>query len=98
MISPAASFFLSSVEHTLAETLLKFSEGGIIIEIICDKPSNYRSNSGSSVLFPFIVYVDDSTLGYGDVCCYLLGSETFKKFLRIISKEKLITGATLILK
>ena len=98
MMSPVASFFLSSVEHTLVETLLKFGEGDFIIGIICDKSSNYRSNSGSGMLFPFIVTVDDSTLGCGDVCCYLLGGGTFEKFLRIISEEKLIARTTLILK
>ena len=66
MMSPAASFFLSSVKHMLAETLSKFSEGGIIIGIIYDKPSNYGTNTGSGVSFPFIVTVDDNTLGCGD--------------------------------
>ena len=98
MMSPAAFFFLLSVEHTLAETFPKFGEGDFIIGIICDKPSNYRSNSSSGMLFPFILTVDDSTLGCGDVCCNLLGSGTFKKFFGVILKEKLITRATLILK
>ena len=95
MMSPAASFFLLSVEHTLAETFSKFGERDFIVGIIRDKPSNYRSNSSSGILFPFIITIDDSTLGCGDVCCYLLGSGTF---FGVISKEKSITGATLILK
>ena len=97
-MSPAASFFLSSVEHALTETLSKFYESIFIVGIIRDEPSNYRSNSSGGMLFPFVITIDDSTLGCGDVCCYLLGGGTFKTFFGIILKEELITRATLILK
>ena len=96
--SPAALFFLTSIDHTFAETLSKIGEGSIITGIVCNKPSNDGTDSGSGVLFSFIVTVDNSTLGCGDVCCYLLGGGTFEKFLRIVSEEKLIARATLILK
>ena len=98
MESPAASFFLTTIEHTFAETSSKIDEGGIVTGIICNEQSNDRMNSCSGVLFPFIVTVDNCTLGCGDVCCYLLGGGTFEKFLGIISEEKLIARATSILK
>ena len=96
--SPAAAFFLTTIEHTFTEALSKIGEGGIVTGIICDEPSNDRTNSCSGVLFSFIVTVDNCTLGCGDICCYLLSGGTFEKFLGIVSEEKLIARATLILK
>ena len=96
--SPAALFFLTSIEHTFTETLLNIGWGSIITRIVCNKLSNDRTDSGSGVLFRFIVTVDNSTLECGDVCCNLLGGGTFEKFLRIVLEEKSIARATLILK
>ena len=98
VMSPVASFVLLSVEHTLTEAFSKFYESVFIVGIIRDEPSNYRSNSSGGMLFPFVITIDDSTLGCGDVCCYLLGSGTFEKFLGIVLEEKMIARTTLILK
>ena len=62
-------FFLTSIEHMFAETSSKISEGGNVTGIVYNKPSSDGIDSDSSVFFLFVVTVDNSTLGSGDVCC-----------------------------
>ena len=98
MMSPAASFLLSTVEHTPAKTFSKFCESDFVVRIICDEPSDDGTNPGSGVLFPSVVAVNDSAFGCGDVCCDLFCCGTLDKLFRVILKEKSITRTTLILK
>ena len=86
-VLPVALFFLTSIEHMFAETSSKIDKGSIITRIFGDKPSDDGTISSSCMLFPFFIIVDNRTLRYDDVCCYLLGSGLLKNFLALSQKR-----------
>ena len=71
--SSAVAFFLVTIEHAFAETLLEPSEYGFIIGIISGEPSDDGSYTCICMLLPLFVAISDCSFGGGDIGCYLLG-------------------------